>query len=78
MSGDTQGWRAVSDTKGFIAALTQNFIEQGGVRVRGQVEKIDEVSDRASGVTLVNGERYKAGGSAGGQPSINDGLLDEG
>lgn len=53
-------WRAVSDTKGFIAALTQSFIEQGGVRVRGQVEKIDEVSDRASGITLVNGERYKA------------------
>lgn len=53
-------WRAVSDTKGFIAALTQSFIEQGGVRVRGQVEKIDEVSDRANGVTLVNGDRYKA------------------
>jgi D-amino-acid dehydrogenase len=53
-------WRAVSDTKGFIAALTQSFIEQGGVRVRGQVEKIDEMSDRASGITLVNGDRYNA------------------
>jgi len=53
-------WRAVSDTKGFIAALTQSFIDQGGIRVRGQVEKIDEVSGRASGITLVNGERYKA------------------
>lgn len=53
-------WRAVSDTKGFIAALTQSFIDQGGVRIRGQVGKIDENADRASGVTLVSGERYPA------------------
>lgn len=53
-------WRAVSDTKGFIAALTQSFIEQGGVRVRGQVLRIDEIADCASGVTLANGERHKA------------------
>ena len=53
-------WRAVSDTKGFIAALTQSFIEQGGVRVRGQVQRIDEIADCASGVTLDNGERHKA------------------
>lgn len=53
-------WRAVSDTEGFIAALTQSFIDQGGVRLRGQVGKINENSDRASGVTLVNGERYPA------------------
>lgn len=53
-------WRAVSDTKGFIAALTHSFVEQGGLRVRGQVERIDENSDRASGITLVNGERYQA------------------
>nr|WP_256591012.1 MULTISPECIES: FAD-dependent oxidoreductase [unclassified Pseudomonas] len=53
-------WRAVSDTKGFIAALTQSFIDQGGVRVRGQVKRIDEVADRASGVTLANGERLAA------------------
>jgi D-amino-acid dehydrogenase len=53
-------WRTVSDTKGFIAALTQSFIEQGGVRVRGQVKRIDEMADLASGVTLVTGERYAA------------------
>ena len=53
-------WRAVSDTKGFIAALTQSFIEQGGVRVRGQVQRIDEIADCASGVILDNGERHKA------------------
>ncbi|ROM69643.1 amino acid dehydrogenase [Pseudomonas brassicacearum] len=53
-------WRAVSDTKGFIAALTQSFTDQGGVRVRGQVGKIDENADRASGVTMVTGERYSA------------------
>lgn len=51
-------WRSVSDTKGFIAALTQSFLDQGGVRVRGQVKRIDEVADRANGVTLTNGERY--------------------
>ncbi|VVQ18679.1 D-amino acid dehydrogenase [Pseudomonas fluorescens] len=53
-------WRAVSDTKGFIAALTQSFLDQGGVRVRGQVKRIDEVADRASGVTLGDGQRYAA------------------
>ncbi|NBA93820.1 FAD-binding oxidoreductase [Pseudomonas sp. R5(2019)] len=53
-------WRSVSDTKGFIAALTQSFIDQGGVRVRGEVKRIDEVGDRACGVTLNNGERYPA------------------
>ncbi len=53
-------WRAVSDTQGFIAALTQSVIDQGGVRVRGQVRAIDENADRASGVTLVSGERYPA------------------
>ncbi|NWA29787.1 FAD-dependent oxidoreductase [Pseudomonas gingeri] len=53
-------WRAVSDTKGFIAALTQSFVDQGGVRVRAQVNSIDEVADRASGVTDVKGVRYPA------------------
>ena len=53
-------WRAVSDTKGFIAALTQSFLDQGGARVRGQVKRIDEVADRASGVTLADGQRYAA------------------
>ncbi|CAI8852981.1 D-amino-acid dehydrogenase [Pseudomonas sp. IT-P253] len=53
-------WRSVSDTKGFIEALTQSFINQGGVRVRAQVKQLDEVADRASGVTLTSGERYAA------------------
>ncbi|WP_225922898.1 NAD(P)/FAD-dependent oxidoreductase [Pseudomonas farris] len=53
-------WRAVSDTKGFIAALTQSFVDQGGVRMRAQVKHIDEVADRASGVTVTTGERYAA------------------
>jgi D-amino-acid dehydrogenase len=53
-------WRSVSDTEGFIAALTQSFIDQGGVRVRGQVKRLDEVVDHANGVTLTNGERYAA------------------
>jgi D-amino-acid dehydrogenase len=53
-------WRAVSDTEGFIAALTESFIEQGGVRVRGEVKRIVELSDIATGVELSNGERYPA------------------
>jgi len=53
-------WRSVSDTEGFITALTQSFIDQGGVRVRGQVKRLDEVVDHANGVTLTNGERYAA------------------
>lgn len=53
-------WRAVSDTKGFIAALTQSFLDQGGIRLRAEVKHIDEVADRASGVALSNGERHPA------------------
>ncbi|MNQ52589.1 D-amino acid dehydrogenase small subunit [compost metagenome] len=53
-------WRAVSDTEGFIAALTQSFVDQGGVRVRDQVKRIDELADRASGVTLASGDRLPA------------------
>ncbi|EMH7815990.1 TPA: FAD-binding oxidoreductase [Pseudomonas aeruginosa] len=53
-------WRAVSDTEGFIAALTQSFIDQGGVRVRERAKLIDSVDDRATGVTLANGQRLPA------------------
>ncbi|MCO7515448.1 FAD-dependent oxidoreductase [Pseudomonas guariconensis] len=53
-------WRAVSDTEGFIAALTQSFIDQGGVRVRDQAKRIDSVADRATGVTLASGDRLPA------------------
>jgi len=53
-------WRTVCDTEGFIAALTQSFIDQGGVRVRGQVKRLDESADHAGGVTLTSGERYAA------------------
>ncbi|WP_256578137.1 FAD-binding oxidoreductase [Pseudomonas sp. PIC25] len=53
-------WRAVSDTEGFIAALTRSFIEQGGVRIREQAKRIDSVGDRATGVLLASGERIPA------------------
>jgi D-amino-acid dehydrogenase len=53
-------WRAVSDTEGFIAALTASFISQGGTRVRQNAVKIDENHDRASGVTLADGTRLPA------------------
>lgn len=53
-------WRAVSDTEGFIAALTESFIKQGGVRVLGEAKRIVELSGVATGVELANGERYPA------------------
>lgn len=53
-------WRAVSDTKGFIAALTESFVRQGGTRVLGEAKRLVESADMASGVALANGERYPA------------------
>ncbi|RKE37200.1 glycine/D-amino acid oxidase-like deaminating enzyme [Paraburkholderia sp. BL23I1N1] len=53
-------WRAVSDTMGFIAALTESFIAQGGRRVRTEAKSIDESNGRATGVALANGERVAA------------------
>lgn len=53
-------WRAVNDTMGFIASLTESFIAQGGRRVRTEATRIDESSGRATGVTLANGERIAA------------------
>ncbi|SEK11005.1 NAD(P)/FAD-dependent oxidoreductase [Paraburkholderia diazotrophica] len=53
-------WRAVSDTMGFIAALTESFIAQGGRRIQTEAAKIDESNRRATGVTLANGERVAA------------------
>jgi D-amino-acid dehydrogenase len=53
-------WRAVNDTEGFIAALTESFVEQGGIRVLGEVKRLVELTDIATGVVLANGERYPA------------------
>lgn len=53
-------WRAVNDTEGFIAALTESFVTQGGIRLRERVVKIDEQADRACGVTLADGRRLPA------------------
>jgi D-amino-acid dehydrogenase len=53
-------WRFVSDTEGFIAALTESFENQGGRRIRNSAVSIDEDAGRATGVTLANGERVAA------------------
>jgi len=53
-------WRAVSDTEGFIAALTQSFIDQGGRRIRARAKQIDEENGRAIGATLDDGQRLAA------------------
>lgn len=53
-------WRSVNDTEGFIAALTESFVAQGGQRVRNEVARIDESNGRATGVSLANGQRVQA------------------
>ncbi|ENZ7197741.1 NAD(P)/FAD-dependent oxidoreductase [Klebsiella variicola] len=53
-------WCAVSDTKGFIAALTDAFIRQGGMRIDTEATDILEASDQAIGVTLLDGRRLPA------------------
>ncbi|RQR35469.1 FAD-dependent oxidoreductase [Burkholderia sp. Bp9143] len=53
-------WRFVSDTAGFVSALTDSFLAQGGQRMRFGADRIDEASGRATGVTLSNGERIAA------------------
>lgn len=53
-------WRAVSDTRGFIAALSASFVAQGGTRVLGEVRRLVESAGVASGVALAGGARYPA------------------
>lgn len=53
-------WRFVSDTEGFMVALTERFVDQGGRRVRAKVARLDEANGRATGVTLESGERIAA------------------
>lgn len=48
-------WCAVSDTKGFIAALTAAFLRQGGTRIDTGAVSLTETHQRASGVTLRDG-----------------------
>lgn len=53
-------WRAVSDTEGFIAALTSSFIAQGGRRIQTEASRIAEQNGRAVGVDLANGQSVAA------------------
>lgn len=53
-------WCAVSDTKGFIAALTEAFIREGGLRVDSEAETILEANGLANGVTLRDGRSLSA------------------
>lgn len=53
-------WKAVSDTMGFVAALTESFVAQGGRRVRMEATAIVESAGRATGVKLANGEHLAA------------------
>jgi len=53
-------WRAVADTEGFIAALTESFIAKGGKRILGKVEALEEANDKVSAVRLASGEQLPA------------------
>ncbi|HKR47715.1 MAG TPA: FAD-dependent oxidoreductase [Paraburkholderia sp.] len=53
-------WRFVSDTEGFLRALSDSFVSQGGRRLQIGADRIDESNGRATGVTLANGERVAA------------------
>jgi len=53
-------WRFVSDTQGFIAALTESFIAAGGIRIRTKVDRIQEENGQATGVRLANGDSVAA------------------
>ncbi|MEM5368394.1 FAD-dependent oxidoreductase [Paraburkholderia azotifigens] len=53
-------WRFVSDTEAFLKALTENFVTNGGRRVRSAATRINEDAGQATGVTLDNGESLPA------------------
>ncbi|WP_312631246.1 NAD(P)/FAD-dependent oxidoreductase [Pantoea piersonii] len=53
-------WCAVSDTKGFIAALTEAFVRQGGIRIDTEAAAILEAQGVAIGVTLQDGRTLSA------------------
>jgi len=54
-------WRFVSDTERFLTALTDQFVANGGRRVRSAVTRINEDAGKATGVTLESGESLPAG-----------------
>jgi len=53
-------WRAVADTEGFIAALTESFIAKGGKRILGKVEELEEANAKVVEVRLASGEQLSA------------------
>ncbi|RTY58302.1 FAD-dependent oxidoreductase [Pantoea sp. YU22] len=53
-------WCAVSDTKGFIAALTEAFVRQGGIRIDTEAAAILEAQGVATGVMLQDGRTLSA------------------
>ncbi|MCM7781906.1 FAD-dependent oxidoreductase [Enterobacter ludwigii] len=47
-------WRAVNDTQGFIAALTELLVRQGGTRITAQAVGLTESNGHATGVQLAD------------------------
>lgn len=53
-------WRFVKDTEGFIIALTDSFLANGGKRVHSSVTHFHQSGDHASAVVLDSGENISA------------------
>jgi D-amino-acid dehydrogenase len=53
-------WRFVADTEGFIVALTDKFIADGGKRIAASVDHFKQSGNRASAVVLESGENIFA------------------
>ncbi|NIF23546.1 NAD(P)/FAD-dependent oxidoreductase [Candidatus Pantoea multigeneris] len=53
-------WRFVTDTEGFIVALTQRFLAKGGKRIKASVSHFQQSGQRATAVVLNSGENISA------------------
>ncbi|MBK0097527.1 FAD-dependent oxidoreductase [Erwinia sp. S63] len=53
-------WRFVTDTEGFIVALTNSFLAKGGKRINASVTHFQEAGASASAVVLESGENISA------------------
>lgn len=53
-------WRTVKDTEGFMVALTQSFLKQGGVRIQDKVKEIQSRQREAERIVLNSGKALPA------------------
>lgn len=53
-------WRTVKDTEGFMVALTNSFLAQGGVRIRDRVKELQSRQGKAEHIVLDSGKALPA------------------